>query len=484
MNWRRLARLGVENTVRVVALGTVPQDRRPSSSTAWLLLLMTKPLAGLPLFLLVGSPFVRGRRLEVQMEVNDILREHAGSRPALPPGVEIDPRLESILGMDTRLTGLPVVTGTEHGFYLDTFKTYAEMTAAVREAKTFVHVEYFAMAWDDTTAPFFEALADAVQRGVKVRLLLDHLGSRKYPNWREFQQKLTDIGVEWHLMMPIKPLEGKWRRPDLRNHRKLMVIDGERAFMGSANVIDPSYDSAKNKEIGRQWHDFSVQVSGDIVLELQAIFATDWYIESGERLDPNEYFVDRQNVVPGGANNALQLVPSGPSFPTEPNLALFVSLVYYAQKRISIASPYFVPDESLLRAITSAARRGVEVELFVSEESDQFIVGHAQRSYYRVLLEAGVRIYLYPKPQVLHTKFIAVDGEVGVIGSSNMDFRSFALDYEIVMVGFGGDWVDNIHAAGDDYRSKSRELTLAEWTSQPWTARYVDNVCRLSSVFM
>lgn len=178
------------------------------------------------------------------------------------------------------------------------------------------------------------------------------------------------------------------------------------------------------------------------------------------------------------------MIPSGPGFPTEPNLRMFTALVSQATEKIAITSPYFVPDESLLAAITSAAYRGVHVELFVGEQADQFLVGHAQRSYYRALLTAGVVIHLYPAPTVLHSKYLTVDDTVGAIGSSNMDYRSFALTYEVMMMAFGGSLVARLQENDDEYRAVSRELTLEEWDRQPWHQRYLDNICRLTAALM
>jgi cardiolipin synthase len=166
---------------------------------------------------------------------------------------------------------------------------------------------------------------------------------------------------------------------------------------------------------------------------------------------------------------------------TMPNLRLFSSLVHRAQQKLSLTSPYFVPDDSLLEAITTAAYRGVAVELFVSEQADQFMVQNAQASYYDVLLEAGVRIYQYPKPTVLHAKHFTVDDIVGIIGSSNMDYRSFGLDYEITLMSTGKEFVADMQAVADEYRSVCRELTLAEWRQRPKSQRYVENVMRLVS---
>lgn len=474
----------VEYLMKIIAIGVVPENRRPSSSSAWLLLILFLPVVGFPLYWLIGSPWVRGRRQQVQERSDAIIKQHTDGLPLVPDGAHASPSLERILHMNRDLTGMPCMTGDVLGLHGAADETYRAMAEAVDGAKRYVHVEFYIMAWDETTDVFFQALSRAVTRGVKVRLLVDQLGSQKYAGWKQFQKRLTEAGIDWHLMMPIDLLRGRWRRPDLRNHRKLMVVDGDSGFMGSHNVIDPHYANKKNRAIGREWHDLSVSVTGDIVLELEAVFAMDWYVESGEILDPKEHFIDKPDLIPGGSANAMQLVPSGPGYPTEPNHRMFVALMYLAQRTITIASPYFVPDDPLLNAITSAVYRGVRVELYVGAEADQFVVGHAQRSYYEALLEAGVHIYLYPAPQVLHSKYMTVDDAIGVIGSSNMDYRSFALDYEIMLMGFGGNLVDLLHVSDAHYRDVSTELTLEEWRKQPWYARDVDNVCRLTSALM
>ena len=215
-----------------------------------------------------------------------------------------------------------------------------------------------------------------------------------------------------------------------------------------------------------------------MVAELNAVFLTDWYSETGVVLEDTMLGIDgqwREGELVG------QVVPSGPGFATENNLRMFTTLIYGAQRRLSITSPYFIPDESLLYAITTAAQRGVDVELFVNEQADQFMVHHAQRSYYQALLEAGVRIWLYPAPYVLHSKHFSVDDDVVVIGSSNMDLRSFALNYEVSLMLTGPGIVEGVRKVEDTYRSLSRELTATEWDERSRGSRYIDNVMRLTS---
>jgi cardiolipin synthase len=356
--------------IKVVALGLVPEGQRPSSASAWLLLILFLPVIGLVAFWLIGSP-----------------------------------------------------------------------------------------------------------RGVKVRLMFDHIGTSRIPGYRNMIKKLKHTAIEWHPMLPVQPLKGKWRRPDLRNHRKIVIIDGRVAFVGSLNMIDASYHNRKHERAGRKWRELLMQVSGPVVFSLNIIFATDWYLETDEvlREDVQPYASEME---PGEV--LCQVVPSGPGFPDENNLRLFNSLIYSAQRRLSITSPYFVPDDSLLYDITTAAQRGIDVELFVGEQGDQFMVHHAQSSYYKALLKAGVKIYLYPAPFVLHSKHFSVDDDVAVIGSSNMDIRSFNLDFEVSVMCLSRSLTTAMRQVEDHYRS-SRELTLVEWARRPLRKRYIDNVMRLMS---
>jgi cardiolipin synthase len=280
-------------------------------------------------------------------------------------------------------------------------------------------------------------------------------------------------------MLPFAPLQRKYERPDLRNHRKLLVVDGLVGWMGSQNIIDSSYLKKSNLRRGLHWKDAMVRLRGPIVAALDAIFLADWFSETDDFLPQHEVALPTRARTT--QNLDCQLVPSGPGFATENNLRLFLALLYAAQKKIIITSPYFVPDESLMYAVTAACQRGVRVELFVSEIGDQALVYHAQRSYYEALLEAGVVIWLYKKPTILHSKHMSIDDEVAVIGSSNMDMRSFSLNLEITMMVRGKTFVKQMREVEASYRKDSRQLTMDEWRKQPFLATVLDGLARLTS---
>lgn len=462
--------------IKFLAIGVLPGNRKPSSAMAWLILILIIPFAGFVVFLLLGRTDVGAGRLARQREADEAVR--AATERLVAPPVGGPPYLASMATLNFNLGSLPLQTGNHVDLITGYREAIVEMTAAVATATSSVEVEFYIAAWDEVTAPFFEALLAATGRGVTVRLLIDHMGSRSIPGHKQFVSRLESSAIEFHQMLPVRPLKGQFQRPDLRNHRKILVVDGRVAFMGSQNLIEPGYNKAKNHKDNREYIELVARVDGPAVHALRAVFAKDWFIESRERIGDE---IRPDSALHHDAGVAGQVLPSGPGYATENNLRLFTALIYSAQQRVSLTSPYFVPDEPLLYAVTTAARRGVEVELFVSEWGDQFMVSHAQCSYYQALLESGVRIHLYPAPWVLHSKHFSIDDDVAVIGSSNMDMRSFALNYEVSLMLTGADIVARFREVEDGYRALSSELTLAKWRERSPRQRYLDNTMRLTA---
>jgi len=471
-----LAAVGL--AVKVLALGVVPRNRKPSTGLAWLMLVLISTWLGLIAFAFFGRTSVGAKRRHQQDAANREISARTADLPDLPPGLVGPPYLATSVHLNRSLGALPMTGGNTIDYIPGYEESMAAMAEAVRGATEYVHVEFYISAWDEVTDPVFSAMAEAAERGVAVRFLFDHLGSRGIPGYKAFVKRLDETEIKWHPLLPLHPLKGTWRRPDLRNHRKLLVADGRVGFMGSQNLIEAGYNKPKNQKLGRHWVDLMVRVEGTAVSALESVFVVDWSKESGELL---EVHAADHHAALSHEGVCAQLLPSGPGFPMENNLRLFNTLLYGAQRRLSLTSPYFVPDESLLYAVTTAAQRGVDVELFVSEASDQFMVGHAQASYYKALLEAGIKIWLYPAPAILHSKHFTVDDDVAVIGSSNMDMRSFSLNYEISMLFVGGDAVARLREVEDAYRAVCRPLTLEEWSGRSWGATYVDTVMRLTS---
>ncbi len=335
---------------------------------------------------------------------------------------QVDPVHQPIADLAKNLTGLSVVGGASADIYNDYLGIIDRIIKDVRQAERYVYIEFFALALDDTTEPLFVAMEKAVERGVTVRVLYDHLGSAKYPRYRDMKKRLKAAGIMFHPMLPIRFPGFGYVRPDLRNHRKLAIIDGEIGYTGSLNLIDRGY----HRKDAIVYDELMVRLQGLPVVQLRSVFVADWYAETGDLLGDDPVSPPTPAMYQAGELN-VQIVPSGPSYEYENNLEVFIQLFSTARNSITIVNPYFVPDEALEKALISATQRGVEVRLVNSEAVDQLLVSHAQSSYYEEMLRAGVKIYHYKAPTLLHSKYIIVD-DVSLIGSSNIDVRSFELN--------------------------------------------------------
>ncbi len=470
----------LDNIIRVVALFVVPRNRRPTAGMAWLITIFWLPVPGLLLFWLIGGNTLPKKRTKKQEFATSVVSEFADREEAklgtelaqLPTGISNAVQLGRSLGAQ------PMVHGNAASICIDYEESFARIAEAIRAAKHYVYIEFYILVHDDTTDDVFLAMREATARGVEVRVLLDHVSAVRNPGLKRTSKTLNEIGARWAFMLPVRPWRGEWQRPDLRNHRKLVVVDGQVGFTGSQNLVDSSYNKSANIRRGLHWRDLMVRVEGPVVLGLEAVFLSDWYVETGEPM--SQSFEDELNVQLRGDVDC-QILPSGPGFGRENNLQVFVSLLYTAQKRISITSPYFIPEGAIMHALRAATARGVEVELFVSEIGDQAIVYHAQRSYYDELFDAGVRIFMYKPPYILHSKHFTIDDKVAVVGSSNMDQRSFNLNMEVSMVVYGESFVRELDEVNAVYHQNSRELTREEWSQQPLRSQLLDGLARLTS---
>lgn len=468
--------------IKVAVVFLLPRNRKPSAAMAWILAVFLIPYLGLIFFVLIGSPKLPKRRRNQQERINTILMNSPWMAPELPPSVELPAALGPIIKMNRLLGSMPFTTDNTAELESEYGRSISAMTADISRSTNYVHVEFYIVSFDSTTAHFFDAMASAVKRGVKVRLLMDHFAAKRAVGHRETLQELDRIRVEWQYMLPVRPLHGQYQRPDLRNHRKLLVVDGHTAYLGSQNLIDRSYNSQANLKRGLQWQELTVRLTGPTVRSINALFLTDWFSETGTDLRPlPEIPADPIRTSSNIRSISCQIIPSGPGFPGENNLRLFLALMYSAQKQIIITSPYFVPDEAMMYAITAACQRGVIVELFVSEIGDQALIHHAQQSYYGELLMAGVTIWLYPPPFILHAKHLSIDDDIAIIGSSNMDIRSFTLNLEVSLLVHGKSFVDDMRRVEAGYRTISRQLSLEEYRGRPLHATALDGVARLTS---
>jgi cardiolipin synthase len=469
----------------IAALFIVPVNRKPSSATAWLMLTFLVPYFGLVLFAILGSPKLPMQRRTKQRQMNEFLSQ---ALAYLTNNIEqphiyrpyIEPRFKPLVELNTNLGGLPACSGNRVELLGDYDQAIRKLAEDIENAKYYVNIEYYIFADDSVGSLVVDALIRAQQRGVICHVLADDIGNR--PNNRQLFARLREHGIEAREMLPVRLTSREWLRLDLRNHRKIAVIDGLVGFTGSQNLIEKQYNKKKNKRRGLYYIELVARVQGPIVQQLNSAFITDWYAETDTILNFSENREGYMPDLPSYPENVLcQVLPSGPGFDNDNNLKLFVSLFHSARSSITIANPYFVPDDSLMTALTSAAQRGVDVCLIASEIGDQFLVHHAQRSYYEELLAAGVKVYLYHSPVLLHSKFMCIDDDICVIGSSNMDMRSFQLNLEISLVCYDQQVNNAMRIIFETYFNNTFQLDLEEWRQQHFYMRLFDNLARLTA---
>lgn len=467
INWSQLYLIS-EWIVPLVMLVYVPQKRSTAAARTWLLLIFLLPWPGLLFYALFGRIYVPRRRIEQLARASRHIRtvqEQMGARLSANP--ELPPNLASAALLATRLGDFEPFGNNTIELLPDYANSIDRLIADIESARHHVHLLYYIFEPDETGRRVADAIASTARRGVKCRVLMDAVGSKR--GLARLAPCLRTDGVEVIAMLPVGFFRHNAARFDLRNHRKIAVIDGHTGYTGSQNIANPDFvKNHPNKEL-------VVRVTGPVVTQLQAVFLADHYFETNARLEESELFPEFAAT----GRSPSHVVPSGPGYKHENGQELIVALLYAARERVVITTPYFVPDEPFLQAIRSAALRGVSVHLVVSKHANQCVTQLAQGSYYDALLDAGVRIHLY-KPHFLHAKHLSIDNDIAFIGSTNIDIRSFALNAEINMVIYDPEVVAGLRAIEEDYFTHSDVLAAEEWDNRSRLLKIAQNTARLA----
>jgi cardiolipin synthase len=461
--------------IRISMLCYIPQRHSPTTAMSWLLVVYFWPWPGFLLYAAFGSTALPRERVERHEALLRTLSADKGSfRRILDDESHWLPEELARFGaLGKKLGDMCITTGNSF-LLIDREEDFLKsLCADIDGAKESVHLLYYIFALDFMTERLFASLEGAVARGVECRLLVDALGAKHF--LKKDASRLRSAGVRVEKALP----QGLFRRTattaryDLRNHRKIAVIDGRIGYTGSHNVTEPSYGG---KAGGRLWKDLTLRLTGPVVLQLQGVFMEDWYVETRELL-PMELVFPRPERT---GQAVLQTVPSGPSYPWQNYQRLVVAALHGAKKRVVITTPYLIPDDELLHALETAALGDVRIQLVIPERSDQFLVGSAAKAYFDVLLDMGVEIYLFQQ-DILHSKTMSVDFNLAFLGTSNFDIRSFALNFELNLVLYGTEETSAIRMAQERYIADSRRLTAEEWGSRPRFLRVVHGVTKLFS---
>jgi len=460
----------------IIAIDVLLDNRDPSSTVAWIMVLFLVPGAGIFLYFYIGrnhrkqKTFIKKRR-EDYIILNHLLSEQLSftNYGELFKKNFNDTR-GKIIPLLLNNTKSPITTNNKVKVLQNGEITFSEMLDAINNAKDHIHMEYFIIKDSHIGRKFKQALIEKAKEGLEVRFIYDAVGSFRLDD--NFLKPLRDAGVQVEVFLPVTlPLFGS--RLNYRNHRKILVVDGKIGFVGGINIGDEYL--GKNKKMGF-WRDTHLKIQGEAVYVLQGIFLADWYFVSKEAIDDFKYFPPQGYC----GEKIVQIASSGPDSYWASIHQAYFSAINSARDRVYITTPYLVPDEGILLALKTAALRGVDVRLLLPIKPDHRTVFWASKSHFVELLEAGVRIYQYGKGFV-HGKVFVVDNNFTSIGTANLDIRSFKLNFEVNA--FIYDKEVNSKMARDFFEDLrvSKKVLLDEYKNRPLIHKVKESIARVFS---
>jgi cardiolipin synthase A/B len=459
----------------VVGLSIHVIMRRPpvGVAVAWLAVILSIPFVGAIVYLLFGekrlgkqrSARTRANAAGVRQWQTSLRAGHADS------ALRIDARAEPLRHHAERVLGFPAQPGNEIELLADFEAIFDRLVADIDAATETCHLAFYIWHEGGRAGDVVDALIRAAGRGVQCLALADAMGSKAFLDGAAVR-RLRSAGVRFTPALPTGPLRTLVVRADLRNHRKIVVIDGRIAYTGSQNLVDPRYFK-QDSGVG-EWVDAMIRFTGPATAALDAVFRLDWSVETATAFLPPAS--PNGSVAPAGS--VVQVVPSGPDLRPEAIHQLLLTAIYSARSELVMTTPYFVPEESMLTALLSAALRGVAVTLIVPARNDSRLVRHASVAAFDDLMTAGARIARF-NGGLLHTKSLTIDGRFSLFGSVNLDMRSLWLNFEISLLVYDPDFTHRLRSLQDTYLADADLLDLGTWRRRPAWRKFTEDACRL-----
>lgn len=442
------------------------ENRNPVKSLAWITVLMLFPVCGIILYIFFGRSIKNTRMISRRNRRR--LRELTRPEDSEPDLTGLNDESRQQIMLARSLTGAQYHTGNKVEIFHDGKAKFDTLLADIAAAREYINLQYYIFEDDNIGRRVRDALVERARAGVKVRVIYDHIGSLNVS--RSFFKSMAAEGIEiypfFRVAFPLFATRINWR-----NHRKLVVIDGTVGYIGGMNIADRYLDGGKRGD----WRDTHIRIEGSAVGALQYSFAVDWRFMGKELI---EQTVPKSDTPPGTAG--MHLLSCGPTSEWSNIAYLLLKAIGNAKKRVLIQTPYFLPTESLLKALQVAALSRVDVRVMMPRRSDSTILTYASRSYIEECLRAGVKIYLYDKG-MLHSKTVVIDDNFCSIGSANIDFRSFEHNFEANMFIYSTEVNREMKRRfADDMRESSR-VTAAAWRKRPVLHKSFESILRLLS---
>jgi cardiolipin synthase len=449
-----------------------------TTSLAWMILIFFLPVAGVIAYLVLGEKRL-GKKFTARTRA---LRGRYDSwLKKLPQEIrsalrDLSPQARSLSRLAATTVNIPALSGNRLQL-LDTAEPILRsIIRDIDHAVRFCHLEFYIWTEGGIADEVGAALLRAAGRGVSCRVLLDAIGSARFLKGRLVEQ-LKAGGIEVAAALPVSSISVFKVRPDLRLHRKIVVIDDRAGYTGSFNLVDPRFFK-QDAGVG-EWVDAMVRLEGPGVLALNELFRWDWEVETGcDLADQTENGNSYADLCCGETD--VQVIPSGPGMTGNTIYQILLMSIYSARREIVITTPYFVPDDAVNTALLTAADRGVKVTIIVPERNDSRLVHYTCRYYFDDMLAAGVRIFGF-KGGLLHTKSVVVDRQLALFGSVNLDIRSFWLDFEVTLGVYDPDFAQRLLTLQDKYIEHSISVDLQRWQQRPGKEHFFENLARLAS---
>jgi cardiolipin synthase len=462
--------VAIEFAIRLTVIGLilVRGGGRPSTRLTWIIVILALPLIGLVAYLMVGEVRLGRRRIDRHQAIVRKIETSPDRAPDRPPQqyFELPPAYEHLAILAEAVGNAQARAGNRLELIGDTDQLIDRLVADIDAAQHHCHLLYYIFLADDSGRRVSEALIRAAQRGVACRLLVDAAGSSDFAR-STLRQQLERSGVRVVTALPVNALRALLARLDVRNHRKLAIIDGAVGYVGSHNIADAAFAI---KARFAPWVDATVRTVGPITRDLQVLFVEDWYLDTDESLE----HVLAIHPYPDPDGVTAQIMGTGPSAYNEALRQMWLAATLTAVEELIITTPYFVPDEATSTAIRTVARRGVATTLVVPKRNDSPLVGAASRSEYDAMLDAGVTVWEYHKG-LLHAKTISIDRSLAIIGSANFDRRSFEINFEASLVVYDSDFASQLRFLQRSYMSDATELAVMQWRARGWWRRLIEN---------
>ncbi|MCC5823189.1 MAG: cardiolipin synthase [Phycisphaerales bacterium] len=468
-----------------VAFRVISRRRSQGVSLAWLAVLAWLPIFGVVLYILVGESWLtrkRARRIRALEQAAEA-RFQALEPFAAPEDPENRPLFAPLNRLARATSPIPALADNAIELHDDADAFFPVILEEIAKAQKTISLMFYIYAPGGRVDQVTEALINAAKRGVHVRLLADAVGSRPFFDGGHVHL-LRRAGAEVRKALPVNPLRVWAARIDLRNHRKLVVIDGRTAFTGSMNMADPKVfkqprgPGSGSRQVGGKkigpWVDIMARVEGPAAHAMDLVFAMDWCVES-----PDETLAEERPDEPVRAGeSAVQIISSGPGDDPDELRRVLLQSMYTAERELVISTPYFVPDDSMMTALTTAAKRGVRTVLIVPERVDSILVRHASRSYFDELLRAGVQVVQF-RGGLLHSKTAVIDRRLVLLGSANMDRRSLWINFELSIFVHDEQIAEQMRYIQHRYIADSICLTEGGWDKRAFGSKLLDNAAQL-----